>query len=98
MKPQPQNLREHLLGLLHPALMTAGIQPEELDDSFNLVESGLLDSIAFLNLITKLEQILGVQLALFDVDPERLTSLGGLLELLEDSGPSSLSLLGGADG
>lgn len=82
MRPQAYNLRDLLLSLLKPAIDQAGITSEQLDDSFNLVESGLLDSIAFLNLITNIEQKLGVELALFDVDPQRLTSVGGLLELL----------------
>lgn len=92
MRPEPTNLRELLLTLLQPAIQQSGINAEQIDDGFNLVESGLLDSIAFLNLITTIEHQIGVELALFDVDPQKLTSLGGLLDLLKHSEA------GGSDG
>jgi acyl carrier protein len=72
-----------LLDELQPALHRVGRHPATIEGSLNLVESGLLDSIAFLQLLATLERRTGVELNLFDIDPEDFTTIDGLLTLLE---------------
>ncbi len=75
---------------LHPTLETL-VQPylshrPELDCSspaqLNLIESGLMDSLQFLEFLAHLQEECDVAFDLFDVDPNRLTTLEGLNELL----------------
>lgn len=82
MKPANPTARAMLLDLLEPALRRAEISAREIEDSFNLIESGLLDSIAFLDLIARLEERAQVEFDLFNIDPDHLTTFGGLLDLL----------------
>ncbi len=56
-----------------------GEAPEALDDDYNLMDSGLFDSVAFIQLITDVEETFDVELNFDDLDPEEFTSLGGLL-------------------
>lgn len=74
--------RNLILELLRPALDEAALCVGELDDSFNLIESGLYDSIAFLSLIACLEERADLEFDLYDVDPDEFTTLGGLIHLL----------------
>jgi len=85
MKPANPTPRTLLFELLNPALERAKLSPREIDDDFNLVETGLLDSISFLDLIARLEERAEVEFDLFDIDPDDLTTFGGLLNLLTRS-------------
>ena len=54
-----------------------------LDDDFDLMDSGLFDSVAFMELITDVEDTLDIELNFDDLDPEEFTSLGGLVRCAE---------------
>lgn len=77
--------RELVLRLLEPPLDRAGIDPGDVDDSFNVVDRGVVDSIEFLDLVATLEDRTGARLDLFDADPEVLTTVGGLASMLEEA-------------
>ncbi len=87
MSPDDSSAREMILELLAPALRRADLCADEIDDSFNIVDAGLLDSIGFLELLAQLEQRRGVPLDLYDADPDRLTTLGGLVDLAAGAPP-----------
>ena len=59
--------------------VTLDIPPGALDDDFDLMNSGLFDSVAFMELITDIEDTLDIELDFDDLDPEEFTSLGGLV-------------------
>ena len=50
-----------------------------IDDDYNLVESGLFDSVAFVQLIMDVEDTLDLEVNFDDLDPEEFTRLGGLV-------------------
>ena len=80
--------RQLILELLGPALRRSDLCAAEIDDSFNLIDAGLLDSIGFLQLLAQLEEHSGSPLDLYDINPDRLTTLGGLVALAADTAPS----------
>jgi acyl carrier protein len=69
-----------------------------LDDDTSLVEAGVLDSMAFLDLVTTLEERTGCILDLAEMNPEEFTSIRGLVQALRSSeieaAPMRLSSVG----
>ena len=89
MSPEDKQAYALIIELLSPALQRAQLTADDLDEAFNVIDAGLLDSIGFLELLAKLEHRRGVPLDLYDADPDRLTTLGGLVELAAGATPSS---------
>ena len=50
-----------------------------VDDSCNLVESGLVDSLGFLELVAAVETKFGVKFDFSAADPAEFTTLGGFV-------------------
>lgn len=57
----------------------------DLDDDTNLIESGLVDSLDFLKLLSAIEDQFGIALDFDSVDPNDLTRLGTLVSYCEQS-------------
>ncbi|MCC6542534.1 MAG: acyl carrier protein [Flavobacteriales bacterium] len=73
-----QQLRERLI---HRA-ERLGLRAEEVGGSLDLVRSGLLDSLGFVDLITELEQVVGREVDLATAfDAPGATTFDGVLEL-----------------
>ena len=53
------------------------------DERTSLVEAGLIDSLAVLEIVAYLEESYGMDFGETGVDPEELTSIGGILDLIE---------------
>lgn len=76
-------VREFIVGLLKDKLLLFDIAESELKDSFDLVKSGLLDSMAFIDLVASVEEEFNIE-----IDFELLTgisdftSMGGLTNYL----------------
>ncbi|HEX4994093.1 MAG TPA: acyl carrier protein [Methylomirabilota bacterium] len=49
----------------------------------SLVESGLIDSLALLEIVAFLEEQYGIDFAAVGLEPEQLTSVSGILDLIE---------------
>ena len=71
--------------LLRDKLQRIGIRESELGESFDLVKSGLLNSLEFVDMIASMEKI-----HLIEIDFEQaletgeLTTLGGLIRAFEN--------------
>lgn len=78
--------REEQKGKLLSFLRTiqkAGLPIEGLGETDPLVASGLIDSLAILQIVTYLETTYEIDFSLRGVDPEQLGSIGGILDLIE---------------
>jgi acyl carrier protein len=53
-----------------------------IDEESGLVESGLIDSLALLQIVTYLEQAYGVDFSERGIDPEDLRSVNSILDLI----------------
>jgi acyl carrier protein len=51
-------------------------------DSLNLLEAGILDSLGFVAVLTGLQAEFGVEIDLVDSDPDVFMTLGGLVQLV----------------
>lgn len=52
--------------------------PVEVDDGFNLLSEGVIDSLGFLALIAEMEQVLGSAIDLSELDADQLACVGPL--------------------
>jgi len=58
-----------------------------IDDS--LVDSGLIDSLAIVQIVAYLEETYGLDFAAQGVDPETLASMGSILALVDAAGATT---------
>lgn len=56
---------------------------EEVGEGDGLVTSGLIDSLALLEIITFLETEFGIDFSATGVDPDQLASIADILDLIE---------------
>lgn len=57
----------------------------KLDSNLNLLETGLYDSLGFLQLIATIEETASIELDLSEEDPEEFTKFGVLVRLISES-------------
>jgi acyl carrier protein len=74
----PHRVRALILGECAEALADFGMRAEDVADDLDLRQYGLIDSLGFLELVTALEDELGIALDLGDLPPEHLTVIGPL--------------------
>jgi acyl carrier protein len=74
--------RQDLLQFLH-GIQKAGLPVENLKDTDRLVASGLIDSLAILQIVSYLESTYGIDFSIRGVLPEELGSIGGILDVIE---------------
>jgi acyl carrier protein len=60
-----------------------GAPIETLDEATSLVESGLIDSLAVLEIVVYLEETCGIAFAERGLDPGELVSVGAILDLID---------------
>ncbi|MCU0783877.1 MAG: phosphopantetheine-binding protein [Verrucomicrobia bacterium] len=73
---------QHLLQFLR-SIQKAGLPVETLKDTDRLVASGLIDSLAILQIVAYLESTYGIDFSIRGVSPEDLGSIGGILDVIE---------------
>jgi len=77
-----QEIKDLLMQHLDERLHLFGITRAELDMDFDLVKSGLLDSMAFVDTISVLEEKLNIQIDFEKVmEDERFTTVSGVIDL-----------------
>jgi acyl carrier protein len=86
-------VRGLILEACGPALADFGITATEAPGDLDLRGSGMIDSLGFVEVIVELEEKLGIEIDLEDLDPEQITVLdplaayvAGLLEGSPGSG------------
>lgn len=74
-------IRKAVLEQVSDRAQLLGLSESELTDSFNLVASGVLDSMSFVELVVNLEDEFGVELSHGSVfEKEEFATIGGLVE------------------
>ena len=76
--PSADDVRALVLAECSDALAAVGADPATLADDFDLRANGVIDSLGFLELITALEERLGVEIDFEALDPAELTVVGPL--------------------
>jgi acyl carrier protein len=75
-------MRDRLLAFLE-TIRRPGVPLSAIGESVNLVQAGLVDSLAILQIIEFLENDFGVDFRTTPLDPAQLTTIPGILDLLE---------------
>jgi len=82
MSAAREERKGNLLSFLR-TIQKAGRPIGSLADDERLVASGLIDSLAILQIVTYLESTYDIDFSLRGVDPEQLGSIGGILDAIE---------------
>ena len=77
-----ESVRAFVLENLAPALAEARIDPASVGDDFDLLTSGLIDSLGILELIMDVNERFGIDIDFEELDPENLTILGPFSEFV----------------
>jgi acyl carrier protein len=72
-----QELREHII-----KQYLKGQIPEGFDDDYNLIDDGILDSLAIINLVDYLEKQYQIEFGDNDIVPEHFSSVNALAEFV----------------
>jgi len=77
-------LRKQLMELLADKLQRLEIRENELGESFDLVKSGLLNSLEFVDLVASLEKLADQEIDFEKaLDSGEFTTVGGLIKAFE---------------
>lgn len=71
-----QAVRAFILETLDEALRDARIDPASVGDDFDLLTSGVIDSLGVLELVEDVNAEFGIDIDFEELDPEGLTVLG----------------------
>lgn len=77
--------RDELVQFLN-SIARPGSSVDEVDDGTNLIQQGLIDSFAVIQIISYLEQEHDVNLHTLGIDPTSLSSVGGILSAISRAG------------
>ena len=75
-----EDVRSALLAALEPLLERAAMRVDEVDASFDMFGSGVVDSLELVDLFAKIEDSLGAQLSFEELDFDKLTDIGSSVE------------------
>ena len=84
MNGDRQQWRQHLEQFLR-TIQKPGKPLESLGQSDGLVSSGLIDSLALVQIVLYLEETYGIDFAARGFDPDRLASMASILDLIEET-------------
>jgi acyl carrier protein len=76
-----QRHRERVLEFLH-TIQKPDRSLDDVAETDSLIEAGLIDSLALLEIVTFLEEEYGIDLPAVGFEPEQLMSLSGILDLI----------------
>jgi acyl carrier protein len=76
--------RKQVMELIHDKLQRLSIKESEIGGSFDLVKTGLLNSLEFVDLVASLERLNDVEINFEKaLDSGNFTTLGGLIKAFE---------------
>ena len=80
-----KEIKTFILRFLQEKSRRLGIKEKFLLSDFELIKSGLLDSMSFLDLITELETHFKIQIDFEDKNPSEFTTLAGLIRVVSEA-------------
>ena len=85
LMPIKHKVSQFLAGVNQEKLARMGIAPGEFQGEFDLIDSGLLNSMSFLELLEKIERHFAIEIDFQDYDPADFTKVGGLVDVVARS-------------
>lgn len=80
-----QAQREGLIEFLN-SVAKPGSRVDDIDDDTDLIQAGVIDSFAVIQIISYLEQNYHLNLQILGIDPAALGTIGGILTAISRSG------------
>lgn len=80
-----EQAHEDLMAFL-VTIVRPGVEPSSFSDETNLIDEGIIDSLAVIQIICYLEQNHGINLQTAGVDPNDLGTVSGILGVIEQAG------------
>lgn len=78
-----KEIKQYIADYLKDRLDLLGISPHEIRKDFDFVQSGLLDSMAFVDMVTSIEKHFGFEIDFErEVDNDNFTKYKGLLKII----------------
>ena len=84
-------VREFLLDFVEERLTLRGYSVAQVNDDFDLLVSGAIDSLAFMEMVVALQEQFDVELDFDEVDPVQLSIIGPLCHYVSSLKLKSLS-------
>jgi acyl carrier protein len=78
VSPSPEAVLAFLVAELEAALRESGIDPRAVGDDFDVLTSGVVDSLGMMELLMAVTDRFGLDADFEGLDPEQLTVLGPL--------------------
>ena len=75
-------IKKILFKMIYSHLVKEGSEHEELTDDIDLLKSGLIDSISFMEIILKLETDYNLLLDISKIDDPEFTKISGLINAI----------------
>ena len=79
-----KDIKKIIISFLSDDINRMGLNINELDDKINILESGLIDSFRFIDLLAMIDNELGVEINLNNLDQENFGSLFSLIKFIVD--------------
>ena len=86
MSEKWEQQRQGLVRFLR-GIQKAGLPVERLGDKDELIASGLIDSLAILEIVLYLEETYGIDFSVRGIDREEFSAIGNILDLIERQMP-----------
>jgi acyl carrier protein len=77
--------RSFILEYVRPQLSLLGLDPASAPDDLDLLETGLIDSLGVLELAAAIGSEFGIEVDIYEMDPDDLTVVGRLSDFLAGS-------------
>lgn len=74
-----KEISNFLIDKLQDKFARLGINKEDIDEEFSLIDSGLVDSMGFLDLLAAVEEHFSTELDFEDLDPSEFTTFLGFV-------------------
>jgi acyl carrier protein len=85
MNASEAEIKIHVVKYLMEKLESSGIGRHDLDDGIDLVGSGLISSLGFIELLASVENQFGIEIDFEDRDPSEFTTFTGFVKLAADT-------------
>ncbi len=79
-----KDIKKIIISFLSDDIKRMGLNINEVDDKINILESGLIDSFRFIDLLAMIDNELGVEINLNNLDQENFGSLFSLINFIVD--------------
>ena len=84
-----ESIRKFILQHFGEKLADEGLSSADVQDDFDLLDTGLTDSLGIIDMITEIEVEFDLEIDYEDLDPDDMTVIGALSRFIESQSKSA---------